>query len=226
MSDDDWEDTDVSIVLNKNAAPQKQWDDEEEEEDVPAPVVKSAKQIEAEKKKAKDEEIALQIKLQNTLLENETAEQRRIRERKQAEEGDMALFAENLGGTPKISSSSSATTGLGGIPVKTKEDHTKFAILCANKLEQSTSFNVAAFLKEFANRTKAQLTLESLEEIIGNLSQMRDIKRSESNRTNAKAKVTKKELKQKDKAHRDVFGGFEDEDEIDQKYGNYEDDFM
>lgn len=166
----DWDDEDFEVPTLNNSTLKKDWDDEEEEEIV-TKVTLSAAQIEANTKKTKDEEIRLANVLKFAILEDETPEEKRARERKQIEDSDAVLAGEMFGGasTGAATSQKAAATiqsGVAGAVLSTKADHTNFGILCAKKLSDSTAFNVAAFYKSLTEKVQKNLSSESCDEIL------------------------------------------------------------
>ena len=160
--DDDWETADLKVkipALNKKA-----WDDEEDlvELDAPKPAVPSAATLEAAAKKKKEEEEKLAAALKFASLENETADERKLRERKQVEQADNDLTGELFGGKAdgagQKSSSGSLAGLVAGTALKSKDDHKNFGILCAKKMSDSTAFNVAAFYKSLAELPRPAVT--------------------------------------------------------------------
>jgi hypothetical protein len=176
MSDDegDWENFSVptfgSTAVVAPAA--------EEEEDLtlqelkagPAVSAPSASQLAEKERKIRQEEEMLANKLKFALLENETPEQRKLREKKQQEESEMRLMKDDLFGLSEgTSSEASSSTGIAAIPLKTKQDHINFAITCANKLGPSTSIQASTYLMELTNRMKNNLTTETLDALLSTL---------------------------------------------------------
>lgn len=135
------------------------------------------------------------------------------------------LFDDNGKGTKK-SKDTSIASGIAGAKLKSKEDHINFAITVAAKLSESTSFNVAAFLKELSERTKASLSVESLTDIIDSLTALRELKKKTEDPQKGKTvKKSKKAIKIEEKMHNDKFGFVEDNSAYG-SYSNLEDDFM
>jgi hypothetical protein len=228
---DSWDDDDFQVpdlVVNiTNSNVKKEWDDEEEEVVMEEVVAKpSEAQILASKKKAQKEEEALANALKFALEENETPEQKKARERMQAEEADTELSSELFGNNTNTTSKSS-TTGLGSIPLKTKQDHSNFAILCSKKMKDSTPLNVGAFYKNVTDKLKDVITTETLDEVLMILNSVRDERRKlEIAKKPTQPKKTKKEMAAERKRHDDVFG---DATETNSKYDRFtdlEDDFM
>jgi len=213
------------------------WDEEEDEvEKDLKPVVATGPtpaMLEAAAKKAKEEEATLANKLKFAQLENESADDRRARERRMVEEADNELTGDLFGVGAKAKAAGSGTQsiggggkpGLGGIPVSTKADHVNFGILCAKKIESSTSFNIAAFYESFTTNIHAKMSIESLDKTIEILQKIRS-ERDERVAKKVENKKSKTAIKNEKKKHEEVFGGTKYEDEHYDKYGSIEDDFM
>lgn len=175
---DDWEDE--ANFAPAAAAPttsgKTYWEDEDEEE-VVTKSAPSAAQLEATAKKVMEEEIRLANVLKFAILEDETPEEKRARERKQIEDADAVLAGELFGGEKSVvttaKTSGSFSTGVAAASVKSKADHTNFGILCAKKLADSNSFNVGAFYKSFTERIQKNMTTESCDEILAILTKVR-----------------------------------------------------
>lgn len=184
---DDWEDAADDFVYQApvQSAVKTIWDDEEEEV-VVAKVGPSAAQVEAAAKKTKEEEIRMSNVLKFAILEDETPEEKKARERKQIEDADAELAGELFGGG-KVSGTTakagaSFSTGIAAATVKTKADHTNFGILCAKKLGDSNSFNIGAFYKTLTEKLQKNLTLETCDEMLALLTKVR----REEKKTNAR----------------------------------------
>ena len=96
---DDWEDEvddDFVPVVFKPAASKTNWEDEDEEE-VAVKSAPSAAQVLAAAKKAKEEEIRMTNVLKFAILEDETPDEKRARERKQIEDADAVLAGDLFG---------------------------------------------------------------------------------------------------------------------------------
>lgn len=227
MSDDWEEDFVVPDLIKKLEESNKSAFDGEDEEEHGAPQAVSPKNAQASaaaQQKAKEEDIKLANKLKLAKLENLSESDKRLMERKLVEEADNRLAGELFGGTSdqQVSSEEMIAQGLGSIPIKTKQDHIDFAILCANKMDESTAFNITAYYKELTNQLKVKFTFEGVEEVIKTLTVIRD----EKKKTVAPkvVKKTAKEVKEYNKKGADLFGG----DEVfgDSKYDYNDDDFM
>lgn len=172
--DDDWESFSVPTFSAPAGASAVVVDDDEdltllEEPKIATP---SASQQEAARKKAALEAEALASRVEFALLENETPEEKKVRERKQAEEAEAHMVANDLGGSvgaALATSRGSAVNGIASIPLKNKKDHETFAITVANKLSGSTSVCTAAFVSELTNRLKSNITTEGLETLLMSL---------------------------------------------------------
>lgn len=239
----DWEDEMENFVPPTVAAVADNWEDEYDETlaemkkpvEVAAP---SAAQIAAAREKAAREEEILANKLKFAQLENETADERKIRERRLVEEGDAAIAGELFDTVSVASSKKSTTTGIGGIPVKNREDHVNFGLLASSKMEKSTSFCIAAFLCTVIDKTQNTLAPESIDELLNTLQVFKlpyfvlcvtcDIQEIKKTKAKVQEKVkpvkgAKKAQKQKDQRHADVFDEKFLEDEL---IASIEDDFM
>lgn len=234
---DDWEEDEFEVPdftskLNQNntISNVKKFEDEEEETKVKTAEMNTKnKQNEAALKKAREEEIKLANKLKFAQLDSLSPEERRIRERQMIEEADVRIAGELFGtdASGGLSEEEMITRGLGSIPMKTKQDHVNFAILCANKMEDSTSFNISAFYKEITDNFKQKLTLEGLDEIVKMLTVIRDEKKKAAALNAKTEKKTVKQMKAESKKHADVFGGADDYyDNNANDYSAYEDSFM
>lgn len=230
---DSWEDEDFEVpaIANTLNSLKAVADEEEDEalkqpETVFAPITKSAGVL---KREAEEAELRAN-KMQEALHANETAEQKRIRERKQAEEADTRL-AGDLFTAPKASTEAvqpvSAAKSIASVPLKTKEDHTKLGALLSKRLATSSAFNVSAFYKALMpTLDQAAITTEILDEIMRDIKAIRDSRAVAEKAT--KSSVTKKSKKQLDaeaKAHADKFGDSSRVDQYDH-FSNVEDDFM
>lgn len=216
------------VVVNKIIpSANLQWNDEEEDivQQEVKPVV-SAAALEAARKKAEKEELALQNQLKFSIQENETAEERRIRERNQVEEADHKLSSDlfDKNGETKSQQNTNIAAGLGGIPLKTKQDHASFAILCSKKMTSSSSLMIATFYKGLFEKVTDKLSTESIDEILEAINKVRE----ERKKTEAKKqapKKTKKEIDAEKKKHADVFGDTNYTSKYDH-LTSLEDDFM
>jgi hypothetical protein len=174
---DSWEDEDEDSVAIKLPVPAvvapESWEEEEDETLVEqaaaakaaaARLTRTPAQIEAQRKKELEEEEKLQNQLKFAQLANETLEERVVRERQQVEKADAALTEELFDAVP-TAAKRSASSGIAGLVLKTKEDHVNFGITASSKMSTSTSFCVTAFLKEVLTRNGNTLSAESLVEL-------------------------------------------------------------
>ena len=177
---DDWEDEvddDFVPVVFKPAASKTNWEDEDEEE-VAVKSAPSAAQVLAAAKKAKEEEIRMTNVLKFAILEDETPDEKRARERKQIEDADAVLAGDLFGGkssgaVPKASSAS-FSSGIAAAPVKSKADHSNFGILCAKKLNDSNAFNIGVFYKSLTEKVQKNMTTETCDELLLILTKVRN----------------------------------------------------
>lgn len=228
--EEDWENEEFTVPTFVAPPVKAGWDDEDAPEEVSTPVTKpSAAVLAANAKKAAEEEAALEAKIRNAKLENETPEEKRLRERKQAEDSEVALASEFLGGGKSVGSSEGGSTvkGLGAITLKTKQDHMTFGTTVSAKLSQSSAFNIAAFYKTLSKTLENPVvTSEVLDEIIAEINKIRENKAKveKANKT-VVVKKSKKELATAAKKHNDKYGGSDYVDKYDH-YNDLEDDFM
>lgn len=235
---DSWEDEDFEVpVLAKPVAPSS-WEDEEEDEvDLATKVSKpSPAAVEAALRKAREDELALETKVKLSLLEKETPEERKAREKRQVEEADNELTGELFGSglsSPGVKSSvvsGSVRTGLGvgSTVLKTKQDHTTFGVTVCQKLADSSAFNIAAFYKSLSKVLETPgVTSEVIDEIYAEISRIRENKlKLEKPAKPAVAKKSKKDIKISEKKHSDVFGGSSGGVGKYDHYNDMEDDFM
>lgn len=173
---DSWEDADETEFAPPSIpTPKDNWDEEEEDQTLieqkaalaamairPAP---TPQQIEAQRKREELEEQRLQNQIKYAQMENETAEQRTLRERKQVEDADAALAEELFEAPSGPKRSVSSSSGLASLNLKTKDDHVNFGIMASKKMAGSTSFCIAAFLKEILKGNGPILSAESLTDI-------------------------------------------------------------
>jgi hypothetical protein len=174
--EDDWESFSVPTFTAAAAPPlpsaggSKVYEEEEDLTLLEKPVkaaAPSASQVEAARKKAALEEQALANRMQFALLENETPEEKKIRERNQAIASDSLLIAADLGGAVSgPASPATSVSGVASIPLKNIQDHKNFAIACSSKLSTSTAVTTTAFITELATRLKTNISTEGLDAII------------------------------------------------------------
>jgi hypothetical protein len=162
-------------------------------------------------------------------IANETADERKLRERRQVEEADAELAGELFDSRNQKGSAAaptvSAAKGIGALSLKTKQDHTSFGSATASKLSESTTFNIGAFFKTVVKVLDTQqVTAETVDEILADLMKIRDTKAKAAK--TVVTKKSKKDIKAQDRKHSDVFGGSETVDRYEEEYGGMEDDFM
>lgn len=240
---DSWEDADEDNFQVNLPVPSKallsapdSWDEEEDEtllEQKKAALLLSQKalslpsqqQLEQQRKKEQIEEEKLQNLLKFAKQENETNEERVIRERKQVEEADAVLAEELFDNSGNNKKSTSSSSGLAGLSLKNKDDHINFGILAANKMSNSTSFCITAFLKEILTRNGNILSAESLTDLSTQITKLQASKKQadDLNKKNAKSK---KQQKAEAKKHAEIFGGDYDKPSEYETFANMEDDFM
>jgi hypothetical protein len=229
---DSWEDADDDFVP---PIPKANWDDEEEDETLKeeefVPVELTAAQKALIKKKQEQEELVLVNKVKNAELENETSEQKKLRERKAVEESDSVLTDElfdNVDNAHKVNKPSRSTSGgIANIALNNKQDHVKFGVTVATKLEKSTAFFMSAFMKELLTRTQDQLSAEGIEELHAMLTKLKEKRKiAEDAKSKDKGKQkSQKAAKAKAKRANEIFGGdYDYHDEYDMSA--MEDDFM
>ena len=233
-SDDDWENDDAPVLApTVFKAPTAQsaplcGDDEEDltllqKPEVSAP---SESQQAAARKKAQLEEEALASRIEFAKLENETPEERKIRERRQAEEAEARMMTGDLGGVAvEAPTTVSAARGIAAIPVKTREEHKDFALTVANKLSNSTAICTTAFMTDLTNKLQKNMTIEGLDALLVTLKATRDARKKA---VKVDQRKTKKELRQEDEEHGDKYGRAQ-KDEVEAYYDSYsqmEDDFF
>jgi hypothetical protein len=162
-------------------------------------------------------------------IANETADERKLRERRQVEEADAELAGELFDSRNQKGSAAaptvSAAKGIGALSLKTKQDHTSFGSATASKLSESTTFNIGAFFKTVVKVLDTQqVTAETVDEILADLMKIIDTKAKAAK--TVVTKKSKKDIKAQDRKHNDVFGGSETVDRYEEEYGGMEDDFM
>jgi hypothetical protein len=234
---DSWEDADDDFVPNIPSLPTGNWDDDEEEdetlkEEVFVPVELTPAQKALIKKKQEQEELILANKVKNIQLEDETSDQKKVRERKAVEEADSLLADElfdNVDNNHQVKKAPKSAAGsIAAINLSNKQDHVNFGITVATKLEKSTAFCVTAFMKEVINRSQDRISAEGLDELHAILTKLKDSRKiAEDAKMKDKGKPkSQKESKAKAKKAKEIFGGeYDYQDEYD-GYSNMEDDFM
>ena len=243
---DSWDDDDFEVpplpVASDISVPK--WNDEEEdllEQEANQKIVSpkpTAAAIEAARLKAIEDEKALQTKIQLALLEKETPEERRAREKKQVEDADNdlagELFGSKNGSKQKIAEASSnsvnVSKGIASTVLKTKQDHQTFGLTVSQKLAESSAFNVIAFYKSLSKVLESRnIGSEVLEELLVDLKRIKDDKlKIEKPAKQTNTKKSMKEIKKVEQNHADKYGTASKNSDLD-KYDHYaamEDDFM
>jgi hypothetical protein len=175
--DDDFEAPVVAVAAN---------DDEDEVDLVHEDLKKvsgatgaPSKVAEAQLRKQAAEEAAILYQVQAGGLKGETAEQKKIRERKQQEESDLVQALDAFGGftvkkEPEKATAdvfTSLTKGIGAVILKSKLDHTNFGKSTYIKLSHSDPEHLVAFYKELSNiLTQTGFTLAILDQIVDDFS--------------------------------------------------------
>lgn len=228
---DSWDDDDFEApVLTPQINVPTSWEDEDEVETNIVVVAKpSLATLEAKKKKAAQDEKVFQTRLQLAELENETSDEKRIRERNQQEEADAHLTNELFDNItdPKAGLTNNGT-GIGSMVLKTKDDHKNFAKMISKKLHNSSAYHVVSFYKSLGETLNGPgINSKILDEIIGEISSIRDKKlKSEVAAAPVVQKKSKKQIKKEQEKHNEIFGGASHVDKYDDQYGDYEDGFM
>jgi hypothetical protein len=247
--DDDWESDNFVPTLNTNVPAVREEEDLLEKEYAQPVVAKLTEEQKA--KKAADEEVAFLKKIEATKLKEETAEERRRRERLQVEAADNELTNELFEGmnapaeaspvpntakpAPKPAPVAVAApaamkpkvAGLAHVPLATNQEHFEFGNLVAIRLQDSTPFNLVAFYKGLSKSLKASgVTVEILNDITTEITKIRDSKaKVVPGKKGEPVKKTAAEKKKDAKKHEDVFGFSEKVNKYDQ-YDDLEDEFM
>lgn len=227
---DSWEDDEFEVPTLGKIEPPSNWDDEEDLVEVEKNIITtpSESQLLAQQRKAAEAEQALAAKLKNAELANETAEQKKLREKRQVEEADHEITGElfGVGGSKLRGDDAGSSRGIGAISLKSKQDHTSFGNTIAQKLSDSSAFNTAAFYKSLSKCLQQDtMTTQVLDEILNDIKKIRDAKaKVEKPAAVAVAKKSKKAIKAEEKRHADIFGGCDGVD--DHGYEDLEDSFM
>eukprot|EP00981_Chlorochromonas_danica_P012781 scaffold5398_cov240-Ochromonas_danica.AAC.5 len=160
------------------------------------PIVKTAGVL----KKQQQEAEALARKMESSMLNNETTEERKARERKQVEEADAELSRELFRGqvrseeVPLLHVLNAANVP--SIPLKTIEDHAKLGLGLGLRLADSSAFHLNAFYQSLVPALKqSRITFKMLDDLIRELQEIRNEKAlTESAAQPAPVKKSKKEL--------------------------------
>lgn len=262
---DEWENDDFEPVLDLNAVNISKTvgvAKGDEEEDLLQQELRASQAAAATARtssvnaaKSNEANAAFLNKLKNAEAENETADQRRLRERRQVEEADHELTDELFQGNIDQKSSSQASTtslpvkittnassissgaasssssamskAVGSVVLNSNKDHFDFGNLVSVKLSDSTAFNTAAFYRGLSKALKQpSMTVEVLDDILGEIKKIRDTKAKETPvGEKGVPKKSKQEVKKDEKRHQDIFG-FKDKVDKYSSYEDIEDDYM
>jgi hypothetical protein len=231
---DSWEDDEFEVpTIQSSITVPTSWDDETDEVIIDEDIVSkpSIPQLVAHKKRTEEKEIVFQTKMKLSMLENETHDEKKLRERKQVEEADTELVGELFAKTSTVKSLNTtniySNAGIGSIILKTKQDHINFGSTISKRLDDSSAFNIGAFYKSLSKTLEnSTITLEVLDEIRDTITKIRDTKMKDTIvTTKVTTKKSKKEIKKAIEKHNDVFGGIDDIEYHD-KYDNLEDQYM
>ena len=155
--------------------------------------------------------------------ENETSEEKSLRERIQAEEIDVQVATELFINSKAKTISSFSSNGIGAIQLKTIRDHANFGYAIATKLKNSSSYNVGAFYKNLNKLLEVEdVSSEIVEEIHSTITRIRDQKVKD--KSPIVEKKSKKEMTIEKQRQKEIFGG-SDED-YDDTYDKLQDQYM
>ncbi|KAJ8605020.1 hypothetical protein CTAYLR_004563 [Chrysophaeum taylorii] len=233
--DEHWEDEEFepATLSGVSPAPPTAWDDEEEEEEEVVRGPQKPTLSEATKKRHEEKAAALKSARLNEVLDNEeSTEEKKLRERRLVEEGDNALTNELFGAVQLEEK------------LKDLKDHLQLALSISDRMSESKRNHVLAFLKEFLRSVEDKLEPPDIAEIVARsvITASRGARRTATRRaavqllnaqkeakvkavkkpTQAKSKKkSKKELLDMQKKADDNFGAATGGDE----YDHYEDQF-
>mmetsp|Transcript_29783 Transcript_29783/g.91189 ORF Transcript_29783/g.91189 Transcript_29783/m.91189 type:complete len:236 (-) Transcript_29783:441-1148(-) len=203
------------------------WEDEEEDNDAGVAKIGLAPQLSERTQKRMQAQAAhdKETKLDALLQENESEEDRRLRERRVVEEGDNELTNELFGAVESIPG---VTPDSIVIKLKDLKEHLALVITLNEKMASSKKNHVVAFVKEFIRSNEEKFDITDLSELITMLSNQREAKQKAqkkptvSKKDQSKSKKhSKKEQLEAKKRHEDNFGVATARD----KYDNYDDQF-
>lgn len=241
---DDWEDE--VFVLPSTSKAIGNEEDLLEKELAETSIARPADEA-AIRHKAEQAEAAFRAKLEAAKEEDETPDQRRLRERRQVEEADHSLTNElfdngnNGDANQKVKKApgptgnasrnfSSSGSGLGSIPLASNQDHFEFGNLVSVRLSDSTSFNIGAFYRGLSKVLKQNnVSMETIEEILSDIGKAKDAKVAAKDTGKGKkgeSKKSQKDLKKESKRMEDIFGPSNDGYSKYSKYEDIEDDYM
>jgi len=253
-SDDDDDELDKRLGLTKKVGTVvPAFDDEEDlavkekviEEKMATTVLKKKGNALNEKKRKEEErkeeeEIARKaMELENEMEDNMTAEERRILQKKRAEESGNALADDLFGGAEFNKDAKEDTSGPRGtamnagdmVKLTDLKDHLKHARKVAQCIKGHGKVHLAsAFLKECISECKEALDEDSTNELIKTLNVIKNEKVAAAKRkAKGQAQKAKKDKKAEAKAKQlqsELFGDAGDYDEYDEVGADYEDAFF
>lgn len=224
---DSWEDDDYEPeLLGEKTTTPTNWDDEEEEDDeVDLSKVGHAPQLSDATRKRMETRAAQekQSKVDALLTENETTEDRRLRERRVVEESDNELTNELFGDVKAADDTDSVV-----IKLKDLKDHLTLVVTLNEKMSTSKRNHVVAFAKEFLRSNLDKFEATDLADFITMLANQREAKLKAQRKPTASKKEqskskkqSKKEQLEAQKRHDEKFGAASGGD----KYDSYDDQF-
>mmetsp|Transcript_18637 Transcript_18637/g.74415 ORF Transcript_18637/g.74415 Transcript_18637/m.74415 type:complete len:239 (-) Transcript_18637:393-1109(-) len=228
--DDEFEVADLAATAGRtklDEAPTS-WEDEEEEDDEAAAVIAKVGQkpslSEATRRRLEQQaEADKTARLEALLDEEETAEDRKLRERRLVEEGDHELTDELFGAKKDDAVDPDAVV----VKLKDLKDHLALVPTLNEKMAASKPNHVVAFTKEFLRTNEEKWEATDLADMIAILTAQREAKiKAKQKPTVSKKeqkgkKASKKEQLQAQKRHEDNFGAASGGD----KYDQYDDQF-
>lgn len=225
---DSWDDEEFDVPTLAPSGPTS-WEDEDEVDEESAPVHGLKPQLSmAKAKKLQHEAAAAKLaRLDAMLDENESPEDRKLRERRMIEEGDHALTDELFSGVTSeetVVKDPNAVT----MPLKDLKDHLHLVVTLNEKMAASKQNHVVMFTKEFLKtNSEERFEVADLSEMINILTTAKNTKEEKMKKPTAKAKTgkaakkTKKEVLAEKKKHDDLFG----DNDRNGEYDAYEDQF-
>ena len=189
-----------------------------------APKLSEAKALQLKKA----EEAARRAKLEALLDENETEEDRKLRERRLVEEGDNELTNELFSGAGDEPKVPEVDPNAVVIDLKDLKDHLNLCDVLKEKMAKSKRNHIVAFTKAFIKFHEEAYDVPDLQDMIIILNKFKTEKEAKAKKpTLAKKeegkgkKKSKKEIMMEKKKHDDLFGDNERHGE----YDHYEDQF-
>lgn len=237
---DAWDDEDfeVASLVPRPPPVAMAWDDEEEEDEEGSRVLTVA---EIETKKKRDQKMAAEMQkrkteaLEQAVGDNETAEDKKLRERRQVEDADHELTDELFGGGASAKANKK-DDDMVSLKMKDLKDYLAVAMSLNERFDHKDTKNnhVVAFTKEILRKGEARWETADLTEMILILQNQKDAKLKEAAaptkgkkdvKVKAKAK-SKAELAKDKKTQYEKFGGNFEDQEYDGYADKYEDDFF